>query len=186
MVDVIGYSLPATDVVSTGMLGERLSGREVTVRVVNPYPAAPLAALEGIAVAAEPLTAGLESYVNSWEAEVGSAAWLELDALPADLPVLVGSHPVNLRVVVPDMEGPTAEPCSGPATRSRDPEEVVPLSVADIRALRREPNEPLRIRHDAEKQVVIGWETFPVDTGHRTLWAVAVTAHQTQAPDDYY
>lgn len=176
-VDLIGYSLPLTDLVTTGMLADRLGGRAVRVRVVNPSPNAPLTALRGLGVAADPFLDDMDAYVDDWEMAVGSGAWPELDALADELPVLVGSSPRNLRAVLRAGTGLVGEQTRSTfeATQSREAGDAVPVTVGDVRRLPLS-GEPLVINDGTAERVVVGWELHATETGYRPQWAVALTA----------
>lgn len=88
-VALLGYSLPITDLVTSGMLGETLNGRDVHIDIVNPSPGPIRQRLADIGIddshiSAYDGTSPIESYVYHLEAE---AAKNMLSTLaPADPP----------------------------------------------------------------------------------------------------
>jgi hypothetical protein len=180
-VALVGYSVPVTDLVTSGMLADRLTGRTVTVDVVNPCPRPPVKALARIGIDAQAYPGSVESYVDKLEDEACQAARKELEALPANLPVLVGTDPKGLAAVTgttPTEQGTSlkVEPFgdSHGATRPRNREDAPPLTVTDLRnALRADGR--LYVQHDdAHTSCVIGWQRLHTETGMAPEWAVGV------------
>lgn len=175
--DLIGYSIPITDLVTNGMLADRAGGRSVDVHVVDLYPKGPLDALGRLAIEATGHADGLAQYVADFEAIVAQCAWKEYDELPEDAPILVGAVEADLTALVHGSAGGSFElenPSSyAPVTRSRVGESGAELvRIADLVALRRR-GAPLAIRHDGRELAIIGWERLEQMTG-AGLWAIAV------------
>lgn len=183
-VDLVGCSLPPSDLVTTGMLADRLARPDVAVRVVNPSPDAPLAALTAAGVAAARFDGGVPALVDDLEARLAAAAWDELAAIGAagdveGAPVLAGPAPHWSRAVVGLSDSGALLVEDGAEapnpTRARRDNDPTPLTVRDLRALRR-AGAPLTVARDGTRSAVIGWETRAEQTGHRNLWVVAITA----------
>lgn len=181
-VDLVGCSLPPSDLVTTGMLADRLARPDVAVRVVNPSPDAPLAALTAAGVAAAGFDGGVPALVDDLEAGLAVAAWDALAAIGAvgdveGLPVLAGPAAYRSRVVVGLSDSGALLVEDGAEapnpTRARRDSDPPPLTVRDVRA-RRRAGAPLTV--DGTGSVVIGWETRAEQTGYRNLWVVAITA----------
>lgn len=73
---LVGYSIPPTDLVTSGMLADALSGGSKTVDVVNPYPSEVVARLETLGQPASKIQqvdgpAAVERYTDRLEAEQG-------------------------------------------------------------------------------------------------------------------
>lgn len=192
-VALIGYSLPVTDLVTSGMFADRLSGREVKVEVVNPNAGPPLEALERLAIDAEAFSGSVESYVDTLEQQVATAATAELADLPDELPVLVGSAEHHVAAVIAaSRDGQTTqltvESFSGSeqATRHREPSEVPPLTVADLRralgTLDSTGTALVVPLPDGNGASVIGWERLFATVGRAGEWAVAVLSAGTSEP----
>lgn len=184
-VALIGYSLPITDLVTSGMFADRLSGRGVTVEVVNPDPGPPLGALERLAIHARAFNGPVESYVDMLERQVAAAATAELADLSGELPVLVGitEHQVaavvrvardghTTRLAVESFTG------SAEATRHREPGEASPLTISDLRhalGTRDSAGSALAVQlPDGNDASVIGWEHLFMSVGRAAEWAVGV------------
>lgn len=176
-VDLIGYSLPVTDLVATGMLTDRLSGRNADVRVLNPSPAAPIAALKAMGLEPTTLDVELQGYTAEWEADLALTAASELDSLDAELPALVGHHPGNLQALVLQPEGGLAaedpRPWT-PPTRRREPRDAPIATVADVRRVAGAGR--LTVRDRDEHRAVIGWRRHLEETGQSNAWAVGLTS----------
>lgn len=183
-VDLVGCSLPPSDLVTAGMLADRLGRPDVAVRVINPSPHAPLAALCAAGVTATAFKGDVPEFVDNLETGLARIAWDDLAAMAdgqdvEDLPVLAGPAPYWSRVVVGVStagallveEGPEARN----PTRARRDGEVVPLTIRDLGVLRR-AGMPVAVERDGTRSAVIGWEIRAEQTGYRGLWAVALTA----------
>lgn len=143
----------------------------------DPHETARSRTLAGLGITAEPFTDGMDAYVRNWETEMGAAAWKQLAGFGDDVPILVGTYPGNVQAVLASDTGLLAE---GPQpwvepTRRREPGEVVPVTVGEVRRLQR-PGAPLLVADQACSRTVIGWQPYTTDTGHRTQWAVALSS----------
>lgn len=69
---LLGYSIPPTDLVTTGMLGENLANRSTRVAIVNPSPQQPHEALNSIGIVDSRIreVASIEAYVDELDREV--------------------------------------------------------------------------------------------------------------------
>ncbi len=192
-VALVGYSLPVTDLVTSGMFADRLSGRDVTVEVVNPNPGPPLDALDRLTIRAQAYDGPVESYVDTLEQQAATAATAELADLPGHLPVLVGSaEPQVAAVTGVARDGQTTRLAvesftgSPEATRRREPSEAPPLTIADLRrALGTQDGAGagLGVRlPDGNDASVIGWERLFMPVGRAAEWAVAVLSAGPSEP----
>jgi len=180
-VALIGYSLPVTDLVTSGMLADRLQGRDVAVDVVNLDPAPPVAALSRLGINALAPEGSVESYVDALEREARQAAIVELADQPERLPILVGTTEGNVAAVTgstPTEQGMRleVEAVSGStaATRRREPGEVTPMTVSDVRRTLREDGGLYVQFPDGHEAGVIGWARLAMQVGSTDEWAVAI------------
>jgi hypothetical protein len=180
-VALVGYSVPVTDLVTSGMLADRLAGRSVSVDVVNPCPEPPVEALARLGIDAQAYGGSVESYVDKLENEACQAARSELEALPADLPVLVGTAPANLAAVTgatrtEDGTRLVVEPSAvpGAATRRRNQEDATPVTVAELLKTLRADGRLYAQDVDGLVSCVIGWQRSEANVGEAAEWAVGV------------
>ena len=187
-VALIGYSLPVTDLVTSGMFADRLSGRDVTVEVVNPYPEPPVEALKRLSIPAQAYDGLVESYVDTLEQQAATAATAELADLPGQLPVLVGSAETQVAAVTGlKRNGQTTylvvESFTGSreAARHREASEAPPLTIADLHrelGTQRDASAGLAVRlPDGNNARVIGWKRLLVPFGQASgPWRCCVPA----------
>lgn len=188
-VDFVGYSFPVTDLVTSGMVADRLGwGREVDIQVVNPNPEPPLKHLKTLGVADAKATHDrIDTYVDDLEKRTAERAVDDLTDLPGELPVIVGTFeanlarvtgchqlPCGLRLVPEAFDGSAHAP--RPEMHGGEP----PLTVEQIRrelAGRRQLLVPVGADQDAR---VISWvrRQWPVGYGDGR-WLVGVLS---QAP----
>jgi len=177
----LGYSFPLTDLVTSGMVADRLAGRDVLVEVVNPSPEVPLDNLRRLDVAADSSHDTVETYLHELERVSAARAAAALADLDDQLPVLVGTEESNLaRVTACHSQPPgvrlVAEPFDGwsRATRSMTDGGDPPVTVAHLRRQLAEGTQLNVAVAQGEEASVIGWERYHTVTGYAGEWAVGV------------
>jgi len=130
-VALIGYSLPPTDLVSAGMFGETLGGRNSRVVLVNPQPEQPYTTLRELGISESRITTENDcpNFVDALEQRFQPKLWhSDFSVAPAEVPVSIGvkDHP-QLSVlgvkpgrtqdeVVIHVDHPGSSPVIGPDT----------------------------------------------------------------------
>lgn len=177
-VDLVGYSLPLTDLVTTGMFVDRLS-RDVPVRVTNPSKEGPISSLRSLGLAAEAAHDNVESYVAELERLAAMRAVDALAELDDKLPLVVGTAQFNFaRVVGCRRQGRgvmlDVEPFNGftAATRSASDRGETPVTVAQLRHELVDGTQLTVELPASQEAVVIAWEDLHVETGFAPAWAV--------------
>jgi hypothetical protein len=146
---LVGYSLPATDLVVSGMISELLRPSSSQIIVVNPKPTGIVQRLEYLGldrnrIKEEPGLNACADYVADIEADAARALSTSIRKEPGALPILVAIAEFWMAAVIdvrPDPETPNRallilEP--GPvgfarATRLREPNEPPPLTLSGLR-----------------------------------------------------
>jgi hypothetical protein len=146
---LVGYSLPATDLVVSGMISERLRPSSSPIIVVNPRPAEVVQRLEYLGLERNRIKekSGLNAcadYVTNLEDAAARALSTSIRTESEDLPILVAiaefwvAAVIDVRVEpeAPDRALLILEP--GPvgfarATRPREPNEPLPLTLSSLR-----------------------------------------------------
>lgn len=177
----LGYSFPLTDLVTSGMVADRLGGREVLVEVVNRSPGVPLDNLCRLGVPAGSSHDTVETYVHELERMSATRAAAALADLDDQLPVLVATEEANLaRVTACHSQASgvrlVAEPFDGwsRATRSIIDGGDPPVTVAQLRRQLAEGTQlNVAVAH-GEEASVIGWEPYHTTAGYAAKWAVGI------------
>ncbi|MEV4544733.1 hypothetical protein [Micromonospora echinaurantiaca] len=188
-VSLIGYSLPPTDLVSSGMLTDALTRDDVIVDVVNPYPKGVADRLAALGVPQSCIrctdgTSAVETYIAELERHVGSRVTEGLEAVDEDRHLIVGTSPsrsarvLGLKEVDDEVHLVTTE-----AGDTAEITRVVPgatqqtVTVAALRAVAK-PGTVLRaIYGDGTTAVIVGLAEFATETGlGNGRWTVLVAS----------
>lgn len=177
----LGYSFPVTDLVTSGMVSDRLGGRDVHVDVVDPSPEPPLANLRRLGVAAEAPHASVEAYVHALEGGCAARAAADLADLDDRLPVLIATEESNPARVIGCQPQPSgirliAEPFDGwsTATRSASGGGDPPVTVGELRRQLGSGTQLKAAVAPGQEASVITWERPYVATGYADEWAVGI------------
>jgi hypothetical protein len=146
-VTLVGYSIPPTDLVASGMLAERVAGRETLVEVVNPYAGPIVERLKVLGVREESISvidgpAAVEHFVDTIETEASQSLLPSLLARPGNPLLLVALDDARVASVTGiDSRNSTGvrlivtEPLSnlGRATRPLSEREEHPRGLEELR-----------------------------------------------------
>lgn len=192
-VDLVGYSVPITDLVTSGMFVDRLAGRDVLVRVINPSPGAPVDSLRGLGLHPESPHTTVEAYVSELERLAADRATAVLADLDEQLPVLIGTAQVNLARAIGCCRQPIGvrldvEPFDGcmTATRSASNGGDPPITVAELRRELAGQTQVAVELPGANPATVISWEHLDTDTGYGAgKWAVGILSASPPRPESH-
>jgi hypothetical protein len=103
-VTLVGYSIPSTDLVASGMLAERVAGRETLLEVVNRSPTAIVERLKLLGVREDSISvvdgdSAVEHFVDMIEDETNQTMLPSLLARPGDPMLLVALDDVRMSPV---------------------------------------------------------------------------------------
>lgn len=194
---LMGYSLPTTDLVVSGMISERVGPSESGIKVVNRRPAEVVKRLEYLGLDRSRITTksgrnACAGYVSDLEAGAAHALSASLRNEQEDLLVLVGIAESNMAAVIgvrfraADRALLTLEP--GPAgweraTRSREPNEPSPLTLSDLQR-RIEDRRILEVEYsDGKRASIIGMRTWNPGTGPPRDWLVLIPSAVPRSSD---
>jgi hypothetical protein len=106
VVALVGYSLPPTDLVSSGMLAERLAKADKIIEIVNPHPGKILDRLTDVGIQEDQIwIVGqgydvVEEFVGQLEEEARAATFSALSELSGDPLLLVATNDLRVSSVV--------------------------------------------------------------------------------------
>jgi hypothetical protein len=188
-ISLVGYSLPVTDVVMSGMLEEAIRGRPVTVEIVNPYPESIMARMEALGGPEQPtgwLSAVegetcVQDFASSLRDEASATVAGDIGALDfmegRDSPAWVAWSSASRRIVETTL---TSDGCL--VVRTDD----VPLARSDVR-----PGQPssrdvakaaraarsiVARSSDGVEATIVGWAAADLTDRNAVHWLQLVPA----------
>lgn len=183
--DIVGYSLPLTDLTAAGMMTSALHGRTLPICVVNPFPLPVQDAVRSLTDIEATTCSSVEEYAESLVHKASTAVVdqiLESAAEAGDTRLVVGwNRELLARVRTLRREGNTVVlsvgECDGHATAAVSTEGVFDESrsarrVAELAAVARYGDEAVIEFPNGSRSTVVGIDGFSLEVGASTHWQV--------------